>query len=202
MTYILNPNTTQLNEQTRRGCTHSSVDERCDALPQRIQYNHALTRITIAAEQFTDAYYTALQGARNTLTTYYVPNTVLPSGKPLPSISYNGQAVSDAEEFQTLYNQMPFTWFELQSVNVHVLNSALAPLDQSAKQKELENNISMLVQVSGYVRLLERKDGPMRGFSDTLVLVPNKEEAGAKCKGKTGEGKSWIIQSQNFRFVV
>lgn len=97
---------------------------------------------------------------------------------------------------------MPYTFFELQSVNAHVLNPSLAPLDDSAKQKDREMNISILVQVSGHVRLFERKEGPLRGFSDTLVLVPNKEEAGAKGKGKTGEGRSWLIQNQNFRFVV
>lgn len=51
-------------------------------------------------------------------------------------------------------------------------------------------------QVSGYVRLFERKDGPMRGFADHLVLVANKD------LGKSGEGRQWVIQTQNFRFVV
>lgn len=101
---------------------------------------------------------------------------------------------------------MPFAYFEVQSLNAHVMNPSMAPLEtegpNKAKPKDLENNMSFLVQVSGYVRLFERKDGPMRAFSDTLVLVPNKEEAGAKGKSKTGEGKSWLIQSQNFRFVV
>lgn len=98
---------------------------------------------------------------------------------------------------------MPFTYFEVQSFNATVLNPSLTPLDVSkARPKEVENNMSVLVQVSGYVRLIERKEGPMRGFSDVLVLVPNKEEIGGKGKDKTGEGRSWIIQSQNFRFVV
>lgn len=86
------------------------------------------------------------------------------------------------------------------------MNPSMAPLEATgpgkAKPKELESNMSFLLQVSGYVRLFERKDGPMKAFSDTLVLVPNKEEVGAKGKGKTGEGKSYVIQSQNFRFVV
>ncbi|KAH0285330.1 hypothetical protein M436DRAFT_35938 [Aureobasidium namibiae CBS 147.97] len=156
-----------------------------------------------AAETFTDAYYVALTSARGSLPDYYVPKTVLPSGKLLPQISYNGTVVSDPDDFSNTYTtQMPYTFFEIQSVNAHVLNPALAPLDKAAKPKEQELNMSILVQVSGYVRLIERKEGPMRAFSDTLVLVPNKEEAGAKGKGKTGEGKSWLIQNQNFRFVV
>ncbi|KAG9555582.1 hypothetical protein KCU71_g14525, partial [Aureobasidium melanogenum] len=163
-----------------------------------------LTRVSAsAAETFTDAYYVALNSARGSLADYYVPKTVLPSGKLLPQIAYNGTVISDPDEFSNTYTtQMPYTFFEVQSINAHVLNQALAPIGKTAKPKEQETNMSILVQVSGYVRLIERKEGPMRAFSDTLVLVPNKEEAGAKGKGKTGEGKSWLIQNQNFRFVV
>lgn len=163
----------------------------------------ACSNTIAAAETVTDAYYVALASARGTLASYYVPKAVLPSGKLLPQISYNGTVISDPEEFANLYlTQMPFTYFEIQSINAHVLNPALAPLDQTASKKEQVANMSILVQVSGYVRLIERKEGPMRAFSDTLILVPNKEEAGAKGKDKTGEGKSWLIQNQNFRFVV
>ncbi|KAI4720016.1 hypothetical protein E4T48_03635 [Aureobasidium sp. EXF-10727] len=163
-----------------------------------------LTRVSAnAAETFTDAYYVALTSARGSLADYYVPKTVLPTGKLLPQISYNGTVISDPDDFSTTYTtQMPYTFFEVQSINAHVLNQALAPLDKTAKPKEQEANMSILVHVSGYVRLVERKEGPMRAFSDSLVLVPNKEEAGAKGKAKTGEGKSWLIQNQNFRFVV
>lgn len=97
---------------------------------------------------------------------------------------------------------MPYTFFEVQSLNATVLNPSLVALPDKPKAKEIESNMSLLVQVSGYVRLFERKDGPQRGFSDHIILVPNKEEVGAKGKDKTGEGRSWLIQSQNFRFVV
>lgn len=122
----------------------------------------------------------------------------------LPTITYNGTQLPDPDDFQNIFvNQMPFSFFEVQSFNTTVLNPAIIPIDVSkAKPKEVENNMSVLVQVSGYVRLIERKEGPMRGFSDTLVLVPNKEEVGAKGKDKTGEGRSFVVQSQNFRFVV
>lgn len=133
-----------------------------------------------------------------------MPKTALPSGKLLPNITYNGTQLSDPSEFQSIYaTQMPFAYFEVQSFNATVLNPSLAPIDkEKARPKELESNVSVLVQVSGYVRLIERKEGPMRAFSDHLVLVPNKEEVGAKGKDKTGEGRSWLIQSQNFRFVT
>jgi NTF2-related export protein 1/2 len=42
----------------------------------------------------------------------------------------------------------------------------------------------------------------MRGFADSMVLVPNKEEVGGKGTGKTEHGRKWVIQTQNFRFVV
>ena len=133
-----------------------------------------------------------------------MPEQTLPSGKSLPLITYNGAQMTSPIEFQSLYaNQMPFAYFEVQSLNATVLNPTLTPIDvEKARPKEVENNMSVLVQVGGYVRLMERKEGPMRGFCDTLVLVPNKEEVGGKGKDKTGEGRSWVIQTQNFRFVV
>ena len=107
-----------------------------------------------------------------------MPEQTLPSGKSLPLITYNGAQMTSPIEFQSLYaNQMPFAYFEVQSLNATVLNPTLTPIDvEKARPKEVENNMSVLVQVGGYVRLMERKEGPMRGFCDTLVLVPNKEE--------------------------
>jgi NTF2-related export protein 1/2 len=49
---------------------------------------------------------------------------------------------------------------------------------------------------------MERKDGPLRGISESFVLVPNKEEVGAKGTGKGDHGRKWLIQTQNFRIVV
>ncbi|KAH0130587.1 hypothetical protein KCU67_g16886, partial [Aureobasidium melanogenum] len=91
-----------------------------------------LTRVSAsAAETFTDAYYVALTSARGSLADYYVPKTVLPSGKLLPQISYNGTVISDPDDFSNTYTtQMPYTFFEVQSINAHVLNQALAPLDK------------------------------------------------------------------------
>lgn len=124
--------------------------------------------------------------------------TELPSGRSLPLISYNGNQVASPEAFQKTYeNDVPFTYFDVQSYNVVVVNPQVTPLDASAKQKEREQNISLLLQVSGSVRLLERKEGPIRGFSDQIVLVPNTTAA----RSKAG-GRAWVVQSQNFRFVV
>lgn len=162
-------------------------------------YTRASTDI---AESFADAYYTALNGSRNQLASFYVPPVIQPSGRGLPHISYNGDVLNDATVFSTRFEkEMPWTHFEPQSLDVHVLNRALTPVEGKSK-KELELNMSLSVQVSGYVRLYERKDGPMKGFSDSFVLVPNKEEVGAKGNGKSGQGRQWVIQTQNMRFVT
>ena len=59
-----------------------------------------------------------------------------------------------------------------------------------------ERRLMGCAQASGYVRLFERKDGPMRGFTDRIILIANKDTS------RAGEGRQWVIQTQNFRFVV
>jgi NTF2-related export protein 1/2 len=161
------------------------------------------TRVsTDAGEHFVDAYYTALNASRSHLKSFYLPTSTLQNGRSLPHISYNGELLQDAALFQERFEkQMPWTHFEPQSVNVHVLNPSLTPLESKSK-RDAERNMSLVVQVSGYVRLQERKEGPMRGFSDSFVLVPNKEEVRGRGTGKQDQGRKWVIQSQNFRFVV
>ena len=157
---------------------------------------------TEAGEHFVDLYYTALNAARNQLKSFYVPTTAITADRGLPYISYNGELIQDAAVFQERFEkQMPWTHFEPQSVNVHVMNPSMAPVESKSK-RDLERNVSLTVQVSGYVRLEERKEGPMRGFSDSFLLVPNKEEVGGRGTGKLDHGKKWLIQTQSFRFVV
>lgn len=158
---------------------------------------------TEAAEAFTDAYYTALNGARNTLATFYVPATTV-NGRPTPHISYNGEQIDSGPDIQHIFeNDMPWTHFEPQSVNAHYLKPIAKPSesDGKASKKDLERKLAVTVQVSGYVRLEERLTGPMRGFSDSFLLTPKEDDGigGGKAKG---EQKSWLISSQHFRFVV
>lgn len=157
-----------------------------------------LTRLsTEDGESFADAYYTTLNTTRSHITSFYVPTSAGP--RPLPHISYNGELM-DASAFQQRFEKdMPYTHFEPQSTNVHVMNPSVGPVAGTGK-REAEGNVSLVVQVSGYVRLRERKEGPMRGFSDSFVLVPNGEDVGGK--GKQSAGRKWLIQTQNFRFVV
>ena len=90
---------------------------------------------------------------------------------------------------------MPRTHLEAQSLNVHVLNPSIKPT-AGMKKKDAAHNMSLIVQVSGSMRIGQPKEGPLRGFSDSFVLVPNDE------LGKQDVGRQWLIQSQTFRFVV
>lgn len=114
----------------------------------------------------------------------------------MPRITYNGETMPDPATFAARYAEMPKTRLDDQSINVHVMNASLTPLDAQARQKEKENNMSLLVQVSGVLKLHDRSEAP-RGFSDSFVLVPNKEVGKDK-----GRGQSWAVQSQNFRLVT
>lgn len=158
---------------------------------------------TDAADRFVDLYYSALDSHRSTLQSFYVPTLTQDSGRGLPSITYNGELISDSASFQERWeNHMPRTSIQIQSVNAHVLNPVLAPWPGDAKKRDAEKNVSLIVQVSGTVRLGEPKEGPLRAFGDSFVLVPNTEVA-TGVGGKEGAGgKRWLIQSQAFRFVV
>jgi NTF2-related export protein 1/2 len=53
-------------------------------------------------------------------------------------------------------------------------------------------------EVQSYDCHILNRDEPLKGFSETLVLVPNLE------KGRTRGSmvRNWLIQSQTFRLVV
>ncbi|TKA60979.1 hypothetical protein B0A55_11362 [Friedmanniomyces simplex] len=151
---------------------------------------------TDTAERFIDSYYSALSGARGSIKTFYVPTITQDNGRGLPNITYNGELFLDAASFQDRWEkEMPRTHVEVQSVNVHVLNPTTKPTE-GVKRKDAERSMSLIVQVSGSMRIGQPKEGPLRGFSDSFVLVPNAE------LGKQDHGRQWLIQSQTFRFVV
>ncbi|KAK3670110.1 hypothetical protein LTR78_010050 [Recurvomyces mirabilis] len=153
---------------------------------------------TEAAEHLVDTYFSALGGARGTISSFYVPTIVQENGRGLPSITYNGEMLTDATVFQKQWeDHMPRTHFQVQSLNTHVMNPALVPTDSKTK-KDAERNMSLIVQVSGSVRLGEAREGPLRGFSDSLVLVPNTEQAGGRGTGKQDYGKRCSSTSTTF----
>ncbi|KAK0767955.1 hypothetical protein LTR57_022766 [Friedmanniomyces endolithicus] len=150
---------------------------------------------TDIAERFTDTYYSALSGARDSIKTFYVAAIAQDNGRGLPNITYNGELFLDSATFQDRWvKDMPRTHLEAQSLNVHVLNPSIKPT-AGMKKKDAARNMSLIVQVSGSMRIGQPKEGPLRGFSDSFVLVPNEE------LGKQDVGRQWLIQSQTFRFV-
>ena len=59
--------------------------------------------------------------------------------------------------------------------------------------------LSILLMVSGGVKYQDSSESEARGFSESIVLVPNWNAQGPKApKGL----KKWLIQSQTFRLVV
>ncbi|KAF4309725.1 Nuclear transport factor 2 Eukaryote [Botryosphaeria dothidea] len=186
------------------------------ALPLDVQTKVA----SEASETFADAYYTALQAARNTLSSFYSAPETTSDGKKYPVISWNGNKYDSGAAFQDAFiEQTPnYSYFEVQSLDAQVLNPLppLPPKDEdepaadgaeagAAKkgggkkpaQKEVEELVgSILVLVNGFVRLHEKKEGPQRGFSETFVLVPNKDYS------KKDGTRRWVVQNQNFRYIV
>ncbi|EME39280.1 hypothetical protein DOTSEDRAFT_75119 [Dothistroma septosporum NZE10] len=157
-----------------------------------------LTKVaTETAESFVDSFYTALHISRATVGTYYqaaVANEA-DAKRNLPFVCWNGEAYFSGTEFQKEFDKMPYFFLEVQSLNAHILNPCVSR-EGKKSHKEAERNVTISLQVSGYVRLFERKDGPMRGFADHIILTANKDTS------KAGEGRQWVIQTQNFRFVV
>jgi NTF2-related export protein 1/2 len=96
---------------------------------------------------------------------------------------------------------MPFTSFDVQSIDCHVLNPSSRTGEIPETAKQMEATASLIVHVSGAVRLEEPQKGPLKQFSETLVLVPNPEKHTASTSS-TSNQRNWLIQNQNFRYVV
>ncbi|KAH0559670.1 hypothetical protein GP486_003815 [Trichoglossum hirsutum] len=155
---------------------------------------------TEAAQEFIDAYYPALQSSRAKLPSFYTPPTTGSDGKTLPVLIFNGNVIPDPLSMQTLFEkEMPSTTYEVQAFDCQVLNPNYSAAGPGPYPPESGKNMSILLSVSGWVRFGDSKEVPIRGFSESFVLVPNAEAAVAKPKGNA---RKWLIQSQNFRLVV
>lgn len=109
----------------------------------------------------------------------------------------------DASAFQYMFQQnMPSTHYDVQSVDCHVLNANYNGLGkQTRSNRDIEKHISIIVQVSGSLKLQDNAQaGSMRTFSETFVLVPNTDKAAGR--GAMAGRRSFLIQSQSFRYVV
>lgn len=156
---------------------------------------------TNAATHFVNTYYTALKAHRDTITSFYMASAEMPGGKPLPSISFNGNQLPSAEAMQTMFQQqMPPSHYEVQCYDCHVINPNYIAEGAQSWPAESGKNMTILVAVSGYVKYGDLKEAKPRGFSESFVLVPNPVAAAGKQRMKNI--KEWLIQTQNFRIVV
>jgi len=142
---------------------------------------------------FAQAFYIALQSSRKTIKSYYVtPKDGTNTSKP--NIIWNGNRIEDSDMIQRTFEEMPSLWYEIQTVDCQILNPRFYP--------DLSNdrNFSMLVMISGYMRVEDKELGPMHEFSETFVLVPNRDRM---IQRGSGQGKrTWLIQTQIFRYMV
>ena len=123
----------------------------------------------------------------------------MPDGKPLPAIVFNGNIIPDPISMQSLYQeQMPEARYEVQDYDCQVLNPHYIAEGAQGSAQGNGKNMTILVIVSGYVKYGEIRSANMRGFSESIVLIPNPVAVGNTRKPV----KEWLIQSQNFRLVV
>ena len=155
----------------------------------------------LAAGIFVNKFYHALHSSRQNVATFYAPPATMPNGRALPAILFNGNVLPDAMSFQKMFQeQMPPMRYEIQSYDCQVVNSNFVADGEASDGGASGKNMTILVLVSGYVKIGELRDTPMRGFSETFVLVPKADTRASR--GRKKPLKEWLIQSQNFRLVV
>lgn len=152
---------------------------------------------TEASTAFVRDYYHALRSSRNTISTFYIPPSSMPGGKPLPTIIFNGRVLQNGASVQEMFeNELPPTTYETQSIDCHILNPRYAPQGAPVSRSPA-STMTLLVAVSGTVRFGEARNDTDRQFNETFVLVPNND------RGSRGQRpKDFLIESQNFRLVV
>ncbi|MCJ1342095.1 hypothetical protein MMC31_000275 [Peltigera leucophlebia] len=156
---------------------------------------------TEVAQNFLDTYYPALGSNRNILSSFYMPETSLPDGGSIPSITINGTVISNPVELQSLLEETaPNAYYEVQAFDAHVVNPNYAAEGTTGTLSETGKNMVILVNANGYVKYGTEHGSTPRGFSESFILAPNKEFE--KLKNKKANTREWLIMSQTFRIVV
>ncbi|KAL9597793.1 MAG: hypothetical protein Q9219_004920 [cf. Caloplaca sp. 3 TL-2023] len=156
---------------------------------------------TNAAQYFVESYYSALDTRRDSLLSFYMAAAEMPGGKSLPSITFNGNQIPNAQAMQAMFEQqIPASHYEVQCYDCHVINPQYVSEGTQGWPAKTGKNITILVAVSGYVKYGNSKGVKPRGFSESFVLVPNPAAAASNHRSKNV--KEWLIQTQNFRIVV
>lgn len=130
-----------------------------------------------------------------------MPETTLPDGSSIPSITINGTVIANPEELQSfLENTASNAYYEVQSFDAHVVNPNYIAEGASGTMGETGKNMVILINASGYVKYGTEHSSAPRGFSESFILAPNKEFE--KLKNKKANIREWLIMSQTFRIVV
>ena len=146
-------------------------------------------------------FYRALEVSRKTIATFFTPPATMPDGKTLPVIVFNGNVLEDATALQNMFlNETPPIRYEVQSYDCQVINPNYVAEGTDSRGGANGRNMTVLVTVSGYVKIGEPQEAEMQQFSETFILVPNTTID--SLKGRRKVTKEWLIQSQNFRLVV
>lgn len=135
-----------------------------------------------------DTFYPTLgnPNSRSQITSFYVRPTL--ASPQRPDITLNGNVILEPSAVQKLFvEQIPKAFYEVQSFDCHVVNpnynvgvddAALGPNSDGKK-------MSIVVMVSGSVKYFKTSEAEearaeSRGFTETIVLVPNQEAQGPK----------------------
>jgi NTF2-related export protein 1/2 len=158
------------------------------------------------AETFTDAYYYALEKERADIPSFYCPKLVS-ADSTVPFIAWNGEVFHDAAEFQTHYETLTHTHFDLEGLDCNIINKKFLPSSEvqgggGDDSQDFDRRMSIAVTVMGSIRLEEPLKGPIREFSENFVLVPNRDKLPKpRPTFEKGWHQEWVIQTQNFRFT-
>lgn len=153
------------------------------------------------AQNFLDTYYPAFGSNRNILSSFYMPETSLPNGSSIPSITINGTVIANPVELQSLLEETaPNARHEVQAFDAHVVNPNYIAEGTTGNMSETEKNMVILINANGYVKYGTEHGSTPRGFSESFILAPNKEFE--KVKNKKANTREWLIMSQTFRIVV
>jgi NTF2-related export protein 1/2 len=150
-----------------------------------------------------ESYYPSLNTpkGRAHLTEFYIKPT---EKAPAPAdITMNGNTIVDPSQLQSIFEtDVGKTLYEVHSYDCQVLNTNynVGVEDSKLGPNKDGRNMSILVLVSGSVQYIqEGKDTLPRGFTENVVLVPNRDAYDPKAPRGL---KRWLIQSQTFRLVT
>lgn len=141
----------------------------------------------------------ALNSSKREIAQFYVPTSAMPDGKPLPTITFNGNVVPDSTAMQKLFQeQMPRAEYIVGDFDCHVINPNYVAEGKQGASASSGKNMTILLTVSGSVKYGESRQVQAVGFSDIFVLTPN---PAAHEGSRPRNVRDWLIQSQTFRLV-